>query len=348
MIAKVFGIILLTISGLMISTLFFPSMDRAASKLRIQATCKWESEQDCEAIFNAYGSRGGELGTFAGETACGRGIAIVCQQMALYFKKIKLPDESLSYSKRACDLGLRDSCGDYGIKLYDQGERAVSINYIQQSCGQGDARSCFAWGLAGEDLKDPDMAYKGFYPGCYVHGLARACYKLGLIFITKGQLPYARSVLDKSCLLNIKEACSRLATLRLPTPAQRTETLVEWAKDFRAQIKIQNAYWEDAKSRRLTPSLVADQCRKFQIDLASLKRRFGLLKTDPVDSQGAQLFSRELELWIESNSIEISLMINGSRTLFAQLDAKINQAKLNGKEADLFLARRAPSSQTKY
>ena len=114
-------------------------------------------------------------------------------------------EELLTIWKKACDLGLPQSCAETGKLLFQKNDFAGAAKYAHQGCYVGVTEGCVyeaaavrRTGAATPDLK---KRQKVLLNGCEKHNIALACYEYALTLPKESQEDIAATLpfLDKAC-----------------------------------------------------------------------------------------------------------------------------------------------------
>lgn len=123
---------------------------------------------------------------------CEKGSAESCYNYAAYVGH----DFSIrkKYSKKACDGGFPDGCGDYAIfdKLEAKGDpptsprRMAGLKITEQGCDAGGGKSCFIlgkllWGYNDDSMKDLNGGRRAWERSCAL-GYGRGCSELSMFY----------------------------------------------------------------------------------------------------------------------------------------------------------------------
>ena len=130
------------------------------------------------------------------------------------------PEQLLTLWKKACDLGIPQSCAETGKLLFQQNDYAGTIKYAHQGCYVGIAEGCVyetsaarRTGAAAPDIKKRRMLLNA----CEKHNIPLACYEYALTLPRKSQEEVSATLpfLDKACeATKNQEFCNEARKMR--------------------------------------------------------------------------------------------------------------------------------------
>lgn len=130
------------------------------------------------------------------------------------------PEQLLTLWKKACDLGIPQSCAETGKMLFEQNDFAGAAKYAHQGCYVGITEGCVyetaaarRTGAAAPDIKKR----RTLLIACEKNNIPLACYEYALTLPKKSQeeVSAALPFLDKACAASKKqEFCNEARKMR--------------------------------------------------------------------------------------------------------------------------------------